>query len=219
VFWHPRLTDARGHDVPLQLEKESCNIQNDQRKRVVFRATLPPARTSRFSCRLVGVERSTSVQPLPPAQDFSPASHVRISASTGLLTRFAVDGVDCLSGPAFRPLLVRDTADPWGLKTRAFRDVVGEFTLMSPAEAAAFAGVSAAELAPVRVIEAGPIRTTVESLLRCGRSAVALRYVVPAIGTEIEVEVRAAWFERDRMLKLAVPTALGGGEVRAERKR
>jgi len=217
VFWQPRLTDEFGHDVPLQLEKESCNIQNDQRKRVVFRATLLPARTSRFSCRLEEVGRDSAAGPHRSPQGAQTAGkHVSISSSTGLLTRFAVGGVDFLSGPAFRPLLVRDTADPWGMKTRAFRDVVGEFTLMSPAEAAAFAGVSAPELAPVRVIESGPVRTTTESLLKCGRSAVALRYTVPAIGTEIEVELRVAWFERDRMLKLAVPTTLDGGEVRVQ---
>ena len=33
----------------------------------------------------------------------------------------------------------------------------------------------------------------------------------------LEVEVRVAWFERDRMLKLAVPTTLDGGDVRARR--
>jgi alpha-mannosidase len=93
---------------------------------------------------------------------------------------------------------------------------MGEFTLMSPARAAAFAGVSAAELAPVRVIEDGPIRTTIEALLECGRSALAVRYIIPAVGTEIEIETRVAWFERDRMLKLAVPTTLDGGEVRTQ---
>jgi alpha-mannosidase len=212
VFWQPRLTDAQGRDVPLQLEKESCNIQNDHRKRVVFRATLPPSTTSRFSCRLEEAPRTRKGD----TTLVSPAPHVSISASTGLLTRFAVDGVDYLAGPAFRPLLMKDTADPWGMKTRAFRDIVGEFTLMSPQNAAAFAGVSAAELAPVRVIEHGPVRTTIEALLECGRSAIAIRYTIPTVGTEIEVELRVAWFERDRLLKLAVPTTLDEGEVRVQ---
>ena len=228
VFWQPRLTDSQGQDVPLQLEKESCNIQNDQRKRVVFRAFLPPACTSRFSCRLEEVDKGTAALNLQIAQGahsaldhqiaqgFSPAPHLHISSSTGLLSRFAVGGVEYLSGPAFRPLLVRDTADPWGMKTRAFRDVIGEFTLMSAAEAAVFAGVAAAELAPVRVIESGPVRTTIESLLSCGRSAVAIRYMIPTTGTEVEVEVRVSWFERDTMLKVALPTTLAGGEVRAQ---
>ena len=220
VFWQPRLTDAQGRDIPLQLEKESCNIQNDQRKRVVFRATLPPSSSSRFSCRLENVARTAApdvaARDHRSAQGFSPVQHVEISSSTGLLTRFAVDGFDYLAGPAFRPLLLKDNADPWGMKTRAFRDVVGEFTLMSAARAAAFAGVSAAELAPVRVIEDGPVRTTIEALLECGRSAVAIRYMVPTVGTEVEVELRVAWFERDRMLKLALPTTLDGGEVQVQ---
>ncbi len=235
VFWQPRLTDSQGRDVPLQLEKESCNIQNDHRKRVVFRASLPPSSTSRFSCRLEPLPRNGDTSRFPENGDSShfPMSHfpmdrfasrngkchhfhVSVSASTGLLTRFAVGGFDYLAGPAFRPLLVKDTADPWGMKTRAFREVVGEFTLMSPARAAAFAGVSAAELAPVRVIEDGPVRTTVEALLECGRSAIAIRYTRPAVGTGIEVELRVAWFERDTMLKLAVPTTLDNGEVRAQ---
>ncbi len=63
VFWQPRLTDSHGRDVPLQLEKESCNIQNDHRKRVVFRATLPPSTTSRFSCRLEDVVRKGQLCP------------------------------------------------------------------------------------------------------------------------------------------------------------
>jgi alpha-mannosidase len=226
VFWQPRLTDSQGGDVPLQLEKESCNIQNDQRKRVVFRATLPPSSTSRFSCRLEELSRNGDTSHFGAENgncyrfdeigNCHRFGHVSVSASTGLLTRFAVDGVDYLAGPAFRPLLVKDTADPWGMKTRAFRDIVGEFTLMSPARAAAFAGVSAAELEPVRVIEDGPVRTTVEALLECGRSAIAIRYTLPTVGTELEVELRVAWFERDRMLKLAVPTTLDMGEVRVQ---
>ncbi len=216
VFWQPRLTDAQGRDVPLQLEKESCNIQNDHRKRVVFRATLPPSTTSRFSCRLEDLPRKGDVGDTHLFVGRNGAAHVSVSSSTGLLTGFAVEGFDYLAGPAFRPLLVKDTADPWGMKTRAFRDLVGEFTLMSPRNAAAFAGVSAAELEPVRVIEDGPVRTTIEALLECGRSAIAIRYTIPKLGTEIEVELRVAWFERDTMLKLAVPTTLDNGEVRVQ---
>jgi len=111
---------------------------------------------------------------------------------------------------------VRDTADPWGMKVRGFRDVVGEFTLASPSEAAAIAGVGAAGLPPVRVIESGPVRTVVEALFAFNRSALVFRYKIPAGGTEIEIEALVSWFERDRMLKLAVPTAFGGGETLCE---
>jgi alpha-mannosidase len=216
-FWMPGLTDAAGRPVPLQLEKESCNIRMDQRKRIVFDATLPPSSIARFSCRLVAVRRAAPLWPEAIADEgdgvIAPAPGVEISRESGFLTRFDVDGVPFVAGQAFQPLLLLDTADPWGMKARAFQDIVGRFQPMSPEQAASFAGVRGPALSPVRVIERGPVRTVVESLLACGRSAVVLRYIVPAARPEIEVSVRVAWCERDRFLKLAVPTTLAGGDV------
>jgi alpha-mannosidase len=228
TFWLPEITDSAGASVASQLEKESCNIRNDQRKRVVFEARLAPSSATRFGCRLREVP-----QPRPPAVGAvtapfvhrfdtagdpgapggSSRSEVEIDHATGLLTRYRVDGVDYLSGPAARPLLVRDSADPWGMKVRGFRDVVGAFALMSPADAAAFAGVAAPELAPVRVIESGNVRTVVEALFGLERSAMAIRYTLPERGTEIGIDVTVSWFETDRMLKLSWPTAFAGGQV------
>jgi alpha-mannosidase len=214
TFWTPELRGPDGGRVEVQLEKESCNIQADQRKRIVFRADLPASRTTRYSCRLVPVRGPRPATPSAPRFDFaSDRLRVAIDPATGLLERYAVDGMDLLRGDAFAPLVLRDTADPWGMKLRAFRDLVGRFRLMSPAEAATFAGVPATELEPVRVIESGPVRTVVESLLAFDTSALALRYKVPASGTEVEVEALVSWAARDRMLKLAIPTAFPGGAV------
>jgi len=225
TFWRPRLTGPDGCEVPVQLEKESCNIQADQRKRVVFRARLAPSAMTRYTCRLVKAA-ATGIPPSPPGgfggSGYSPhawrtdRATVEIDPATGLLSRYAVDGVEQLAGPAFRPIVLRDTADPWGMKVRGFRDPVGEFSLMSPRDAAGFAGVGAPELAPVRVIESGPVRTVIEALLGFERSAMALRYRIPADGAEIEVEALVSWFERDRMLKLCVPTAFAGGTTMCE---
>jgi alpha-mannosidase len=250
VFWLPELRGASGAIVPLQLEKESCNIQCDQRKRIAFRARLAPSAMARFSCRLPEVEAVLKPQQagLKPCsaterdavaeqerttaaeQDFSPACcpaalfHqsdrmvAEIDLATGLLTRYAVDGVDYFAADrgGFRALVMKDSADPWGMKVRAFRDVVGEFRLMSPAEAAAFAGVQGPALPPVRIIERGPVRTIVEALFAFNRSALCLRYKLPATGSEVEVEARVSWGERDRLLKLAVPTRFAGGLVRSQ---
>jgi alpha-mannosidase len=220
TFWEPVVTDPAGRPVAAQIEKESCNIKMDQRKRLVLApapGTIEPLSTTRFSCRLEA-RRTTRpwIAASPPDVPLSPVPGIEISAETGLLTRFEIDGFDYVSGEAFRPLLVRDTADPWGMKVRAFRDVVGAFLLMRPADAASFAGVPQAKLPPIRVIERGPVRTVVEALFSCGRSAVALRYKIPTDGRELEVEVRVAWFERDRMLKIGLPTHLDGGEVLAQ---
>lgn len=215
-FLHPELVDRAGDAVALQLEKESCNIQIDQRKRLVFRARLAPSQTTRFACRLRPVVR----RPMPGARpvtgplDLNMAEYdVAIDGATGLVTRYIVGGTDCLLPGAFRPLAMKDSADPWGMKVRSFRNVAGEFHLMSAGAAARFAGVSASELAPVRVIEEGQVRTVVEALFEYGHSALCLRYKLPVDGSEIEIEARVYWMEKDRALKLSLPTPFAGGRV------
>ncbi len=207
----PELAFQGGMAVPMQVEKESCNIQADQRKRIVFHADLPPSRTSRFVCRL-------HATPRPPAPGARPLTglyrhrmngcEIDLDASSGLLVGYRLCGAGFLDGGAFRALVMRDSADPWGMKVRGFRDRVGEFGLMAPHEAAALAGIRSPELAPVRIIEDGPVRTVVEALFARGRSLLRLRYVLPKRGTELGVEALVVWAETDAMLKLSVPTAM-----------
>jgi alpha-mannosidase len=207
----PELAFQGGMAVPMQVEKESCNIQADQRKRVVFHADLPPSRTSRFVCRL-------HATPRPPAPGARPLTglyrhrmngcEIDLDASSGLLVGYRLRGAGFLDGGAFRALVMRDSADPWGMKVRGFRDRVGEFVLMAPHDAAALAGIRSPELAPVRIIEDGPVRTVVEALFAHGRSLLRLRYLLPKHGTELGVEALVLWAETDAMLKLSVPTAM-----------
>ena len=213
-FLLPELTDADGNVIPYQLEKESSNISVDQRKRIVFVAKLPAADMSRFNCRLREVERiaedlDTKQESLSFETDYL---EVLVNKSTGLLDRFRTGDVDYLTSEAFKPLVIEDYPDPWGMKVRGFRNVVGAFELMSAEESAEFAGVSLPRLEPVRVIEDGPVRTVIEALFSYGHSALCVRYKVPKAGTEIEVEVRVCWMEKDRMLKLSIPTAFADGQ-------
>jgi alpha-mannosidase len=223
----PELTGPDGKPVVAQVEKESCNIQIDQRKRLVFRTSLPAASMTRFTCRIRAVRRDTAVrggrlQPAPARPVSGVYRHdgegftAEVDGATGLLSRYCVDGYDYLAASAFQPLVIRDSADPWGMKVRAFRGVIGAFTLMTPPEAAAFAGVTAEALPPVRVIEDGPVRTIVEALFAWRRSTICLRYVLPRQGSELLVQARVSWQEKDTMLKLAVPTTLEDMRVRSE---
>jgi alpha-mannosidase len=203
----------------LQLEKESCNIQTDQRKRIVFRATLAPSSTTRFACRLRRVDRPAEAGLRPVSGIFRHRGRgcdVDIDGRTGLIAGYRVNGVSYLDAGALRPMVMRDSADPWGMKVTGFRDRAGEFSLMSERETAALAGVSAAGLAPVRVIEDGPIRTVVEAVLAYGRSTLRLRYALPRDGTEFEVEARVHWSETDAMLKLSLPTGMARMRVRSQ---
>jgi len=212
LFLEPELCDADGRPVPFQLEQESSNISTDQRKRLVFDALLEPSTMHRFTCRLNLVPRAPD--PEAPPDDFTfttDRAELTIDPRTGLIDRFTVDGETCLARGAGRLLVMADDPDPWGMKVRSFRELLGAFRLLSAEEGAEFAGIEASRLAPVRVIESGPVRTIVEALFAFAHSALALRYIIPAEGTAFELELRTVWMEKDRMLKLSLPTPFAGG--------
>ena len=94
------------------------------------------------------------------------------------------------------------------MKVRSFRAVAGSFAAATPEEAARFSGIRDGGLEPVRVIEDGEVRTVVEAVLAHGDSRLVLRYKIPKRGTEIEVDVRVFWAERDTMLKLGLTPKL-----------
>ena len=209
-FWNPRIY-ARGRALPSQAEKEESNLSIEWRKRVVFEAELAPGRLNRFACRL---ER-TPEKPRPAVGEKDGAITVAtadlvasVDTRTGLLDVYRAAGIDYLEPGGFAPLVIKDNADPWGMKVRSFRTLEGRFGLATPEEAARFSGIREGGLAPARVIEDGDVRTVIESILSYGASRIALRYKIPKRGTEVEVEVRVFWAERDRMLKLGLPSKL-----------
>jgi alpha-mannosidase len=221
--WDPRVF-AGGKALPSQTEKEESNLSVEWRKHVVFEAELAPGRLNRFSCRLekgaaklksaLG-EAAEDSGALGEAAEDSRAFMVTtadltaaIGTRTGLLDAYRTSGIDLLEPGAFSPLVIRDNADPWGMKVRSFRTLEGRFSLASPEEAARFAGLREGELAPVRVIEDGEVRTVVEAIFSYGASRLVLRYKIPKKGTEIEVDVRVFWAERDTMLKLGLTPKL-----------
>jgi len=199
-----------GQALPTQVEKELSNLALDWRKRVVFRATLAPSQMTRFDCvtHLLEQKPPVALQPANGVIHFQTDDlDVHINTITGLLDRYRARGVDVTAPNACQALVLRDNEDPWGMTGRAFRDVLGAFTLMSPATGTAFSGVKAGVLPAVRVIEDGPVRSVIEAVFEYGHSALCLRYLLPKQGTEIELEVRVHWNEKDRMLKLSIPTA------------
>ena len=209
-FWNPRL-QANGRDVPSQVEKEASNLSLEWRKRVVFEADLGPSRMNRFDCRLEPVSR----KPEPAVGESEGFITVQtedlvaaVNTRTGLLDKYQVRGVDYLKTGACLPLVVLDNADPWGMKVRSFRNLAGPFRLATPEEASAFSGLTGRALAPVRVVEDGAVRTVVEAILAFEKSVIALGYKIPKKGTEIEVDIRIFWAEKDRMLKIFLPSAL-----------
>lgn len=218
VFWIPELRDHRGKTIPSQLEKESSNILTDYRKRVVFRTELRPGQMTRFSCLIKEVRTKPGVTPRQegPLVFETDSSKIIINPETGLIDQYQIEGVDLLDRDALRLLVMEDDPDPWGMKVRGFRNLRGDFTLMTERECAEFAGVSRSELKPVRIIEEGDVRTVVETLFKYNDSSVCQRYMILKNRKEIEVEIRVYWNEKDTMLKLSIPTRFHDGQCRGQ---
>jgi len=218
VFWMPEMEDESGKNIPLQLEQESSNISVDQRKRIVFRADLKPSQMNRYSCQLNANDPPSALEAAAGSSlNFKTESlEVSIDAKTGLMDKYAVNGENFLKSGSLRLLVCRDNPDPWGMLVRGFREVESVFTLMSGECSARFSGVSAKELAPVRIVEDGPVRTVVEAVFQYRYSYACLTYFLPKKGTELEVQIRVLWNERDRMLKLSVPSLFIKGTCRGQ---
>ena len=217
-FWMAEMKDETGKKIPLQLEQESSNISVDLRKRIVFRADLKPSQMNRYACQLNAVDPPSVLGINADAMlNFKTEFlEVSISPETGFLDKYAVNGENFLKSGSLQLLVCKDNPDPWGMLVRSFREVEGVFTLLSGERSARFSGVDAKELVPVRIIEDGPVRTVVEAVFQYGFSYACLTYVLPKKGTELEIRVRVLWNEKDRMLKLSVPSLFTKGTCRGQ---
>jgi len=213
--WKEEFTDMtvyqNGVQVPGQIEKERSNLPLDWRKRVVFHAALKPMQMNRFDCRANVLPK----KPVPVckvengAYVFENGSmRVEIGLDTGLIRRYCADGFDYLAGEAMQLKVIQDSVDPWGMTVDRFRDEIGTFELMTPEDSAHFAGVFAEKLDPVRVIEDGPVRTVIEASFRYADSRAIITYKLPKTGKAVDVGVRMLFAEKDKMVKLAVPSVL-----------
>ncbi len=199
-----------GKPLPSQNIKEDSNVNLDWRKRVVFLADLEPSTMNRFDCRLERVSERPKMPLISSDEPFvfkTPEIKVVINTQTGLIDKYAVGGVDSIKPNAFQPIVMMDDEDSWAMSVRGFRTEAGRFKLMSPEDGTRFSGVTQGIIPSVRIVEDGPVRTTVEAVFECGRSFVCQQYLLPKVGTEIEVRTRVHWNEKDRLLKLSIPVA------------
>lgn len=198
--------------LPCQVEQHLGNMVLDWRKRIVFRASLAPSQMNRFECT------TDTVLPVKPRPELrregahylfvTDEIEVAIHLFTGLMDGYKVQGVPFLKGDAFRALVLMDDADPWGMRVKRWTDVEGAFSLMSSERGSRFSGLGDLVIPSVRVVEDGPVRTVVEAVFEYKESSMVLQYKLPKQGAEVEVYVRVYWQQKDRLLKLSLPTLL-----------
>ncbi len=208
--WTVPIVYSGDLQIPCQVEKEESNLNLDWRKRMAFVADLGPSQMNRFDCKLTHLP--TKPQNSQCGSDDiiefrTDDLEVDINCATGFVDRYRVNGQDYLGAKSFQPIVMLDDEDPWGMLVTSFRELSGEFVLMTPQNSARFSGVKAETLPPVRVIEDGSVRTVVEAVFQYGNSEICQRYKLPKSGTEMEIETRVHWNEKDRMLKLSIPVA------------
>ena len=198
-----------GRKVTSQIEREASNLNLDWRKRIVFEAELPPGSVSRFECRPRIVKMSERPdKPVITGNSYTydnGAMAVTINRRNGLLDSFKVDGKQLIRPGAGKVLAIRDNDDSWGTKTRSYRSRLGSFKLMKRSEIKQISGFPGANLAPVSIIESGPVRTVVEAVFAYSRSIMRVRYVLPAKGAGFEVKLRIDNMEPRVMLKMSWP--------------
>ena len=129
-----------------------------------------------------------------------------INKKTGLIDSYIVNGIEMLKKNAFKILVVDDIADSWRMDTNSFDKIVGKFKLMSDEEGANFCGINV--LGNVRIVNDGDVRTVIEAYFKYNQSTLCLTYKIPKHGSKIQIDVRVYWNEKDKMLKMSVPTDL-----------
>lgn len=209
-YYYPMLYQNH-KEILCQPELEYSNFRMDWRKRVAFFAQLEPSQMNRFDFKFKILPKKPEVN-LKKEKNYitfkTEDLEVGINCSTGFIDRYVVDKFNYVKENAFMPLVMKDCYNSWGVGFDRFEDVLGEFKLMTEEESAEFSGVKESKLEALRVIEDGEVRTVIEAVFKYNKSFICQLYKLPKHGTEIQVEVKVYWNEKDKLLKLSVPSAL-----------
>lgn len=203
-----------GEEIPCQCEKENSNIPLDWRKRLVFRAVLPPMQITRFEAfireRQPGLRKPPVLLTAPLVLEGDGIS-LEIDPVTGTFSGLSSGGVPVLAPGGLALEVLADDEDPWGMTRHGWSEKVGQFMPLTPEEAGWLSGKKL-PVAPVQIVEEGPVRTVVEILSGWGHSRAVTRLAVSRRAGYVDVHVRLYWMEKDAMLKLALPVGFSDGE-------
>jgi alpha-mannosidase len=205
---------AGDEKIKSQVIKESSNLFLDWRKKVEFDCVLKASTMNRFSCKVKRVPNWPALPIMDNSKNYSfdnGKMQVVINTTTGLMDSYKVDGVEYIKENAFCPTICEDNEDSWGscehqLITMAKK--VDFFKLMDEKSGSEFSGIMDRVIPSVRIIEDGEVVQVVESLLSYNHSFVRLVYKMYHHTTDIDVNVDVFWNEKNKMLKLCIPTTI-----------
>lgn len=206
-FMYPKVK-FNGELIPTQAEKESSNFNIDWRKKIAVQATLKAGSMNRMDVYYEPVPK----RPVPPEIISLPAytfdngtMRVVIDMATGWLREYSVNGETYLTKDSMQLVCFDDTYNAWGLG-RNSSHVRRTFQLLTEHEASDFCGLGGKVIPPVRLIEDGDVRTTVEAIFGIHSSKAFVRYQLPKKGNGFDMEIGVGYQEKEQYLKLICRT-------------
>ena len=208
--WRMRLFRADGREVACQEEQpESLLPFNNWRRRISFVDDLPGVGAARYYLKAFEIPEAEDKKEREKERGHAPAADVpgsgrlahRLERASGLVSSLKPDGFgELLAGPLFEPLVVEDTGDSWGAGLGSYTKIVGRLRAAGPPA----------------VIEQGPVRTVVRSVLVFRKSRLVLDLLSYPAWPVLEFRLRLTWNEERRRLKLRLPTRLRDARVLCE---
>ena len=197
-----------GNIVPSQCIKELSNINYDRRKRIAVKCLLPAMEITRLDLTVaIEAKQPELAQPTGYILFQDTRKSARFNRQTGLMESLVIDGKEMLSGGAFEPTMYEDNADPWGWDLEKIGENPQPFTL-SKCDKGVFRGME-----NVKITHDGDVMTEVESFFEGGNSFVRVTYKLYKDLPYADVTVDVFWNEKEKALKLKVPTALQGAFI------
>jgi alpha-mannosidase len=229
VYKIPELRNLQGQKIPIQSLKADSNLDQDFRKRMLFKQHLEAGELRQLSASLINGEKPHPAGSIDNTYLIEIGNtQLEFDGEKGMLRKLTMDNETLITAPGIGFTVFEDEADAWGMRKNHYDKKLGEFTLMNPDEAARFCGLEVPELSPVRLIEDGPIRKNIQVFYSYGRSVLIVNYhiyleetrIPTATGSsiaselveakniplQIDLKLQLFWMESDRMLKLFIPT-------------
>ncbi len=203
----PVVYDENGKIIPSQCEKERSTIPIEWRKKVVFTATLKPMSMNRFECAFERLDSKPSASVASTDTHFvvnAGGKHLEISRKTGLVDCYRDADTDYLTDNAFALEVWQDNYDPWFMEATKWDTKIGEFKLLSEADAADFMCLKE-PIESVHIIEGGAVRTVIEAVFGYKRSRASVKYIISSNG-ELELDIKMEWLEKQKLVKLNIPS-------------
>ncbi len=201
-----------GKAVPSQFEKEASNMNFDWRKNLVIDAELEPLTMNRFDCVLEVKKnyRNWDIGKFPEKFDFDNGEmQISFDKETGLIKSYSIGGKQYLNENSAKLIVAEDNEDPWGMGDIGFKNIIGEFTLLSKETAAEFLGHPEASVKPFKIVEDGDVRTVVEGLYGYKKSFACVKFYIPKSGTKVKIDVILHMSEASKMVKISFNTIKG----------